>query len=158
MEEDSMGDDRADSAGVRVPPPVLFAGAFMLGVALERFFPLRRRQAQASGAGLLAGGLALAGWARVIFLRRGTTVLPFKPTSALVVEGPFRISRNPIYVGFVAIYVGSSLLRRSVWPLLLLPGVLVVMQKAVIEREEAYLERRFGAEYLEYKSSVRQWV
>jgi len=153
-----MDEDRVDHAGVKLPPPLLFAGAFMLGVAMERFFPLRRRQARAAGTGLLAGGLAFAGWARILFLRRGTTVLPFRPASALVEEGPFRVSRNPIYVGFVSIYIGSSLLRRSVWPLLLLPGVVLVMQKAVIEREEAYLERRFGDEYLSYKNRVRPWL
>ena len=153
-----MDEDSVDSARVKVPPPLLFAGAFLAGVALERFFPMRRRQARTAGASLVAGGLALAGWARILFLRRGTTVLPFRPTTALVEDGPFSMSRNPIYVGFVAIYVGSSLLRRSVWPLLLLPGVLLVMQKAVIEREEAYLERRFGEEYLEYKNRVRQWL
>ncbi len=153
-----MDEQRVDHAGVKVPPPLLFAGAFLLGVAMERFFPVRRRQARAAGASLVAGGLAFAGWARLIFLRRGTTVLPFRPVSAMVEEGPFRISRNPIYVGFVAIYVGSSLLRRSVWPLLLLPGVVLVMQKSVIEREEAYLERRFGDEYVNYKSRVRPWL
>lgn len=153
-----MNEDRVDHAGVKVPPPLLFAGAFLLGAAMERFFPARRRQARAAGAGLVAGGLVFGGWARILFLRRGTTVLPFRPTSALVEEGPFRVSRNPIYAGFISIYIGSSLLRRSVWPLLLLPGVVVVMQKAVIEREEAYLERRFGEGYLEYKNRVRRWL
>jgi len=153
-----MSEDRADSPGVRVPPPLLFAGAFMLGVAMERFFPLRRRKARAAGAALVAGGVAFAGWARILFLRRGTTVLPFRPVSALVAEGPFRISRNPIYVGFTAIYLGSSLLRRSLWPLLLLPGVVLTLQEAVIDREEAYLERRFGEDYLSYKDNVRRWL
>ena len=150
--------EQVDSPHVKFPPPLLFAGAFLLGVTMERFFPLRRRQARTSGAGLIAAGLAFAGWARLLFLRRGTSVLPFRPASALVDEGPFRVSRNPIYVGFIAIYVGGSLLRRSVWPLLLLPGVLLAMRKTVINREEAYLERRFGEEYLSYKSRVRRWL
>jgi protein-S-isoprenylcysteine O-methyltransferase Ste14 len=158
MREEYMAEDRIDSPGVKVPPPLLFAGTFLLGVALERLFPVRRRQARALGTGLVAGGIAFAGWARILFLRRGTTVLPFKPASALVEEGPFSVSRNPIYVGFLAIYVGSCLLRRSAWPFLLLPGVVVVMQKAVIDREEAYLERRFGEDYLSYKDRVRRWL
>lgn len=153
-----MDEGRADSAGVKVGPPLLFAGAFLLGMTLERCLPLRRRESRAAGAGLVAGGLAFAGWARILFLRHGTTVLPFRPSSALVEEGPFCFSRNPIYVGFVAIYAGSSLLRRSAWPLLLLPGVVFVLRKTAIEPEEAYLERRFGEDYLGYKNRVRRWL
>ncbi len=153
-----MTEDTVDSPGVRLPPPLVFAGAFLLGVAMERFFPLRRRESRAAGIGLVAGGLALSGWARVLFLRRGTSVIPFRAASALVEEGPFQISRNPIYVGFIAMYIGGSLVRRSAWPLLLLPGVVIAMQQTVINREEAYLERRFGEEYLTYKSRVRRWL
>ncbi len=148
----------ADSPGVKVPPPLLYAGAFALGMLLQKFAPLRRREARVAGAGLAAGGVALVVWTRLLFLQRGTTILPTRAVSVLVESGPFRISRNPIYVGFVAIYIGSSLLRRSVWPLLLLPGVVLVIQKTVIDREEAYLERRFGENYLSYKSRVPSWL
>lgn len=148
----------ADSPGVKVPPPLLYAGAFALGMLLQKFAPLRRREARAAGAGLVAGGVALVVGTRLLFLQRGTTILPTRAVSVLIESGPFRISRNPIYVGFVAIYIGSSLLRRSVWPLLLLPGVVLVIQKTVIDREEAYLERRFGDDYLSYKNRVRRWL
>ena len=147
-----------DSPGVKVPPPLLYAGAFALGMLLQKFAPLRRREARVAGAGLVAGGVTLVVWTRLLFLQRGTTILPTRAVSVLVESGPFRISRNPIYVGFVAIYIGSSLLRRSVWPLLLLPGVVLVIQKTVIDREEAYLERRFGEDYLSYKSRVPSWL
>ena len=153
-----MHKEQADSPNVKLPPPLMYAGAFAVGMLMERVLPLRRREARVAGAALVAGGLAFGGWARLLFLRRGTTVLPFRPASALVAEGPFRISRNPIYVGFISIYIGGSLLRRSVWPLLLLPGVVFAIQKSVIDREEAYLERRFGEKYLSYKSRVRRWL
>ena len=150
--------DVADSAGVKVPPPLLYAGAFALGMLLQKFAPLRRREARLAGAGLVAGGVTLLLWTRLLFLQRGTTILPTRSVSLLVEDGPFRISRNPIYVGLTATYLGASLLRRSVWPLILLPGVVIVMQKAVINREESYLERRFGEEYLDYKDRVRRWL
>ncbi|HTV65254.1 MAG TPA: isoprenylcysteine carboxylmethyltransferase family protein [Bryocella sp.] len=153
-----MSEERADSPKVRIPPPLVFAGALALGFALERVFPLRRRKARLAGAALIAAGAVLGGWARILFLKRGTTVLPFRPASALVEDGPFRISRNPIYVGFTAIYAGTSLLRRSTWPLLLLPGVVLVIDSMVIDREEAYLERRFGEDYLAYKAKVHRWL
>jgi len=148
----------AGSPGVKVPPPLLYAGAFAIGMLLQKYAPLRRRQARLAGAGLAAGGVALVLWTRLLFLQRGTTILPTRPVSLLVKDGPFRISRNPIYVGLTAIYVGTSLLRRAVWPLMLLPGVVIIMQDAVIDREESYLERRFGEDYLTYKSSVRRWL
>lgn len=103
-------------------------------------------------------GLAFGLWARFLFLVRKTSVVPTRPASALVVDGPFRVSRHPMYVGFTAVYVGVSLLLHALWPLLFLPIVLVVVHKTAIEREEAYLERRFGREYRQYKQRVRSWV
>lgn len=148
----------SDSPGVKVPPPLLYAGAFALGMLLQKFAPLRRREARVAGAGLVAGGIALVVGTRLLFLQRGTTILPTRAVSALIGSGPFRISRNPIYVGLTAIYLGTSLLRRSGWPLVLLPGVLIIMHNGVIDREESYLERRFGMEYLDYKARVRRWL
>lgn len=153
-----MAGNGADSAGVKVPPPLLYAGAFALGMLLQRWRPWPAPRASAAGTALVAGGVALVVSTRLLFLQQGTTILPTRPVSVLVASGPFGISRNPIYVGFTALYVGSSLLRRSGWPLMLLPGVLMIMQNAVIDREEAYLERRFGPEYLAYKSKVRRWL
>jgi len=148
----------ADSPGVKVPPPLLYAGAFALGMLLQKFAPLRRREARVAGAGLVAGGVALVVWTRLLFLQRGTTILPTRAVSVLVESGPFRLSRNPIYVGLTAIYAGTSLLRQSVWPVILLPGVMIIMRKAVIDREESHLGRRFGTEYLDYKARVRRWL
>ena len=110
------------------------------------------------GAILVAAGLAFTGWARFLFIRRGTTVLPFRPSSVFVADGPFRYSRNPIYVGFIAAYAGIALLCRAVWPLIFLPFVVVAIRQMAIAKEEAYLERRFGAQYLEYKVRVRRWL
>ena len=156
-----MSEPRIDSAGVKIPPPLVFAIPLIAGLIIGRWFPLVSLPALAArvaGSILVAAGLGFGGWARIIFLRRGTTVLPFRPSSVFVVGGPFRLSRNPIYVGMTAIYVGVALLCRSLWPLLFLPFVLILIRKTAIDPEEAYLERRFGAEYLNYKARVRRWL
>jgi len=80
------------------------------------------------------------------------------PASQLVILGPYRWSRNPMYVGFVAMYLGFALLMNSVWPLLLLPGVIIALEILVITREERYLRSIFGPEYEEYCRQVGRWV
>jgi len=76
----------------------------------------------------------------------------------MVTEGPFHYSRNPAYLSMTMIYTGIASLANALWALLLLPVALLVMQRGVIEREERYLERKFGEEYLRYKAQVRRWV
>lgn len=155
-----MPEPRPDSAAVKLPPPITFAAPLIVGLLIGKWCPLRLPGALwwIPGWILVAAGLGVAIWARQIFSRRGTSVLPFRPTLVIVVEGPFRVSRNPIYLGFALAYIGGSLLFRSVWPLLFLPIVLLVVHKTAIVREETYLERRFGAQYLEYKNKVRRWL
>jgi protein-S-isoprenylcysteine O-methyltransferase Ste14 len=92
------------------------------------------------------------------FRRAGTHPQPWRPATALVVTGPYRFSRNPMYVGATLFYIGISFWVNSLWPLLLLPVVLVIMSRGVIAREEAYLERLFGDEYRSYRSRVRRWL
>ena len=87
-----------------------------------------------------------------------TTLRTDKPVSSLVQDGPFRYSRNPGYLSLTMIYAGIAVLRNALWAILLLPLVLYVMQREVIEREERYLEGTFGEEYLAYKRRVRRWV
>jgi protein-S-isoprenylcysteine O-methyltransferase Ste14 len=156
-----MAEPRPDSAAVKLPPPLTFAVPLLAGIALDRWLPLAALPAlpsRVAGAILVAAGLAFTGWARLLFIRRGTTVLPFRPSSVFVADGPFRYSRNPIYVGFIAAYAGIALLCRAVWPLIFLPFVVVAIWQMAIAKEEAYLERRFGAQYLEYKVRVRRWL
>jgi protein-S-isoprenylcysteine O-methyltransferase Ste14 len=83
---------------------------------------------------------------------------PREPTTAVVTDGPYRFTRNPLYLSMTLIYVGITALANALAPVLLLPVVLQVMSRGVIEREEHYLERKFGAEYLSYKARVRRWL
>ncbi len=155
-----MSKERVDAAGMTIPPPILYAAPLSVGLLLERRVPLLslpRTPAHVLGVVLLVVGFAFGAWARLLFLFRGTSVVPIRPSTVIVAEGPFRVSRNPIYVSFTAIYVGIAVLCRSVWPLIFLPLVLFAISKQV-RREELYLERRFGAEYVDYKNSVRRWL
>ncbi len=150
-----------DIPHVIAPPPLLYVGPLILGLTADHWWPLGttvpapwRWLAGALGLGL--SGLLVA--AILAFRRARTRPEPWKPTTALVVDGPYRFTRNPMYVGFTLIYAGVALLADSAWPFLLLPAVLLVMQRFVIRREERYLERKFGDAYRAYCASVRRWV
>ena len=90
--------------------------------------------------------------------KAGTPIRTDRPVPRLVTDGPFRFTRNPEYLGLAMLYAGIALLRNSLWAILLLPVVVYVIQREVIGREERYLERTFGEEYLAYKARVRRWV
>jgi len=98
------------------------------------------------------------GWFFRTMRRADTPVDPREPVSRLVTAGPFRYTRNPAYLAMTMIYGGITSLANSLPPILLLPTALLAMRRGVIEREERYLEDRFGEEYLRYKSRVRRWI
>jgi protein-S-isoprenylcysteine O-methyltransferase Ste14 len=151
----------ADHADVHVIPPLLYAGPLVLGIALDAAVPLTvpgRPATAVLGGVLVAGGALLAASALGVFRRRGTTMLPHRPVSALVTEGPFRLTRNPMYVGLAVVYSGVALLAGTWWPFALLPFVLLAVDRLVIAREEPYLARTFGADYDAYRRRVRRWL
>ncbi|MEZ5316058.1 MAG: isoprenylcysteine carboxylmethyltransferase family protein [Vicinamibacterales bacterium] len=150
--------------GVRFPPPLLFVGGFGLGVLLNRRLEFL---VTGSGAGpiqttvglaALALGLTLMAWGIVTFLRARTAVMPTRPARDLVRSGPYRFSRNPMYVGLTTAYLGGVLVTNLAWPLMLLPFVLLLLVLAVIRREERYLHGEFGDAYAAYCRDVRRWL
>ncbi len=156
-----MTDEDRDNAGVVAPPPLIYLGPLVLGLLLNRklsvpFLP--RGAARALGWPLLAGGVSLASWFVFTMRRADTPIDPREPVSNLATDGPFRYTRNPAYLSMAMIYAGISSLANALWAILLLPATLLVIQRGVIEREERYLERKFGDEYLRYKARVRRWV
>ena len=163
MNDHSNGvpDGASDTAGVIAPPPLIYAGALGVGLLAKALFPatfLPGGVARALGLPLTGSGLLLF-ISSIRAMRRGETdVRPYKPTTSIVTEGPYRFTRNPIYLGFTLVYGGVSALANSPWAILLLPFVLGLMQRGVIEREERYLERVFGEEYTRYKARVRRWI
>jgi protein-S-isoprenylcysteine O-methyltransferase Ste14 len=150
-----------DSAGVIAPPPLIYLGGLLVGFALEALLPggsLPDAVRWIGGGLALVAGLALQTFFITAFSRVGTAVEPWKPTTAIVTTGPYRVTRNPAYLGMALIYTGIALLADAPWVLLALPLVLVLIDRGVIACEERYLERKFGEEYLGYRRSVRRWV
>ncbi|HET7036153.1 MAG TPA: isoprenylcysteine carboxylmethyltransferase family protein [Thermomicrobiaceae bacterium] len=144
-----------------IPPPVLYLGALLVGLLGQRLRPVRplpRGLARPLGWLLIGAGLALGAWGVITFRGAGESPNPTQPTRSLVTSGPFRYSRNPLYLGMTAIYLGITALANSLWPLLLLPAVQRVMNEQIVPGEESYLARRFGAEYAEYRRRVRRWL
>jgi protein-S-isoprenylcysteine O-methyltransferase Ste14 len=150
-----------DNPGVLVPPPLIYAVPLALGLLVQRVRPvpiLPAAVARPLGALLTVVALAVLGYAMLTFLRARTAILPVRPASALVESGPYRFSRNPMYVNLALLYLGVTLWANALWPLLLLPVALVAMQRFVIAREERYLEARFGDAYRSYRARVRPWL
>ena len=150
--------------GIRFPAPVIFAGVFLAGWGLHRIWHL---PIEAGGGGtillvsgwlLIVSGLGLGAAGISTLVKARTTFLPDRESNSLVVAGPFAISRNPIYVGMMAIYVGAALVANMAWPILLLPLVWILMRVLIINREERYLAGKFGATYSEYHRRVRRWL
>lgn len=152
---------QTDSAQVIAPPPLLYLGALLAGLALHLAAPWSLAPVWGSrvvGTVLFILAAGLARWSFVVMAGVGTSASPRKTSTALVSHGPFALSRNPIYVAMTGLYLGISGLTASVWPLLFLPPLLAVMHWGVILREERYLARRFGTPYLAYCGRVRRWL
>jgi protein-S-isoprenylcysteine O-methyltransferase Ste14 len=153
-----------DSPGVPVPPPLLFIVGFLAGLLADGVVPLallgagRRGAAVWLGWGAVVCGLVLMLWGIATFARSRTAVMPHLPASRLVTAGPYRFTRNPMYVGLTLAYAGIALLIDTAWPLLTLPAVLATLVVVVVRREERYLDRAFGEAYREYRGRVRRWL
>jgi protein-S-isoprenylcysteine O-methyltransferase Ste14 len=111
-----------------------------------------------AGLVILVMSIILARSAETAMKRAGTNIRPDRPTLAIVTDGPFRFSRNPLYLAAAGLYLAVALLVNTLWPLLLLVPVLLVLHWGVIRREERYLEAKFGDSYREYRARVRRWV
>jgi protein-S-isoprenylcysteine O-methyltransferase Ste14 len=156
-----MPHDEHDNAGVIAPPPLIYLGALLFGLLLNKKFSitfLPRRIARSLGGSLLSSGVLLFGWFFWTLRHAGTPASPYEPVSHILTGGPFHYTRNPGYLSMTMIYTGIASLANALWAILLLPVALLVIQKGVVEREERYLERKFGEEYLRYKAQVRRWI
>jgi len=161
-----MPEDEPDAMGLGVPPPVAYLGPLIVGLLLNRRIPapfLPRGLKRILGLLLFGGGVLLGGWSYRTMRRADTPIIgepfvPGKPTSTLITHGPFRYTRNPGYLAGAIVYAGIASLANALWAILFLPVTLLTMQHTAIEREERYLERKFGEEYLGYKARVRRWI
>ncbi|MGA8074852.1 MAG: isoprenylcysteine carboxylmethyltransferase family protein [Candidatus Acidiferrales bacterium] len=111
-----------------------------------------------AGAVLFAFGAVIAGWGLVIFRKARTTTVPGRPSAQLVTWGPYRFTRNPMYVGLTLAYLGEAGLLKQIWPVVLLPLAIAYLNWTVIPVEEARLKEVFRDEYEKYRSRVRRWI
>ena len=156
-----MSRPSSDTAKVLVLPPLLYGVALAVGFLLQWLAPraiLSSDTRYWAGGIVLALGLFVAAWGRRHMDRAGTNVNPREPTTALVVSGPFRFSRNPLYVALTLAYAGLAFLANAFWVLVLLVPVLLVLHYGVVRREERYLEAKFGEAYRRYRARVRRYL
>ena len=146
-----------------LPPPYIFLGPLLIGTGLNIIFPLRIFPENFPNLRFLLaaifvlGGISLLFWAVKILFRSGVDPR-FKPVGGIVSEGPFRVTRNPMYVSFTLVYLGVAAGFNALWPILFLPIIFPVLHYGVIRREEAYLEKTLGEEYKKYQTKVRRWL
>lgn len=150
----------ADRPGVLAPPPLIFLAFLVAGWLLARYAlpPVDVPYGVVIGAVLVVGALAFGFWARSEMVRARTNINPYKPATAVVSAGPFRFTRNPLYLSMTVIYVGVALMLHAVAAVILLPVVILVITFGVVRREETYLEGKFGVQYSEYRRRVRRWL
>jgi protein-S-isoprenylcysteine O-methyltransferase Ste14 len=154
--------DTTDTANVIIRPPIAWAVAVVVGLALNWLLPLPFVPAAVPagwlGAIVFALALALLAWAIVTITRAGSNVPTDRPTTTIVDSGPYRVTRNPIYLGMLLGLIGLAIAFNGLWLLLMLVPFALVIHYGVIAREEAYLERKFGDVYRRYRARVRRWL
>jgi protein-S-isoprenylcysteine O-methyltransferase Ste14 len=156
-----MGANANDCPGVIARPPFIYLGFLLLGLVLDWLWPvavLPETLQYALGAALVGLGVLVVVAAVRRFKAAGTSFRTHEPATAILSDGLYGVSRNPIYLGLTAIYIGAGVMADAGWVLALLGPLLVVMHYGVIAREERYLERKFGDEYRRYKAKVRRWM
>lgn len=147
-----------------IPPPLLFVLAFIVGLQLNRLFPLPLLPQSLSnltrglGVVLIVLGALLSLGCVALFANRRTTIIPHDRARSLVTFGPYRVTRNPMYVGLTLVYLGVCLLANTVWPVPFLALPLWVLETKVIPFEEQTLTQVFGSEYTAYAARVRRWL
>jgi protein-S-isoprenylcysteine O-methyltransferase Ste14 len=148
---------------MHIPVPWVFVLTYLAGLVLERIGVPFKGSTLVHGTGAIGGvlfgvGVIIAGWAQWLFRKVHTTTVPGQRSASLVTSGPYRFTRNPMYVGLTLAYLGEAGMLRQVWPVVLLPLTIAYLNWIVIPVEEARLVEVFGEEYEQYRSRVRRWV
>ncbi|HLC41057.1 MAG TPA: isoprenylcysteine carboxylmethyltransferase family protein [Methylomirabilota bacterium] len=152
---------KRDAPGMLVRPPIVLLGAIAIGLALQAFWRVTFVPGGLSaiiGAPLVGLSLILLALSVRKFRAAGTGIRAHQPTTLIVTSGPYRFSRNPIYLSFALLQIGLAIWVNTAWLLATLVPLLAIIRYGVISREEAYLERKFGEEYMRYKRSARRWL
>ena len=159
----SASGPKPDRAGIRIPPPVIPLVFILLGWLLNKMMPLPMNSMNPYiewiGWAVIVPSIVLLGvWPVSIFRKHGESENPFKPTHKVLTSGPYRFTRNPMYLMMVLICIGAGFLQNNLWQLILAPLVAGLLFWFAIRHEERYLEAKFGEAYLEYKQQVRRWI
>ena len=156
-----MGGINSDAPDVKIIPPLVYLAGIVIGFLANIWMPITVVSylvTWAVGGILIICGTVLTGYAVLKFKDVGTTVRPDHAASTLVITGPYELTRNPMYLGLTVVYLGIAIAGQSVWALILFPVVLAIIQPRAIEPEEVFLEKRFGANYVNYAAKVRRWL
>lgn len=156
-------ENKKDHPGIYVPPPLVYALTFLVAMFIQKKVPINdslfhQQLTKIVGVGLLMIALFFLLRSLRQFVLSKNTLVTIMPANSLQTNGIYNITRNPMYLGLAIVYLGISCLIGNWWNIILLPFLLLIIQQYMINREEKYLERRFGQVYLDYKSKVRRWL
>lgn len=163
MDDPKKTNETGDNAGVKFPPPLVYVGMLLLGFLLDEAWPEFRFAADpglALSVALMliaAGGILLFASLK-LFRQEGNNPEPWKPVDTFIAQGVYLRTRNPMYLAMAFIYLAIAIYFQSLGALFLFVPLIVMIGQFVIAREEAYLERKFGQSYLDYKTKVRRWI
>ncbi len=160
-DQDEADEQLPDNAGVAFPPPLMLLLMFVAGFVLRVVLPLSFLPAQMAwmaGPAIVITAFVFFFWAAVTMRRGGGSIPTGEPTEVILSHGPYRFSRNPIYVSMIALLIGAGIWANGLWCIGFAVVAVFLLSWGVISREEAYLERKFGTEYTAYKSVVRRWL
>ena len=154
---------KIDHPGVYIPPPLFFVATFLVAVYIQRHIPINRAffdsgLATVLGVLIMAGGLAFLVPALYRFVKTKNTLVTIRPAKTLQTTGIYAITRNPMYISLLLLYLGLSFIIGNWWNIILSPLLVTVVQEYIIKREERYLEHHFGEAFTTYKTRVRRWI
>ena len=154
---------KQDSPGVYIPPPLIYVLIFLIAIFLQNRFPIKDnifhfKATKLLGFLFLLSSFCFLSTSLLKFFKTKNTLIPFKPASSLQTTGVYNISRNPMYLGLAIVYLGIACLVGNWWNFILFPILILIVQEAIIIKEEKYLERAFKDEFKIYKNNVRRWI
>ncbi len=154
---------KKDHPGVYPPPPLFYVLIFFISIFIQMKFPLSNKNFETNVAFILGlvfvlGAVIILLPALVKFFKTKNTLITIKPANSLQTSGIYSLSRNPMYLGLLSLYIGIAFIKGNYWTFVLIPLVILVITHFVIKKEERYLDRAFGADYAEYRKRVRRWI
>ena len=153
--------DNNDHPGVKLPPPLVFIGLGVVGVGLQYVIPLSigiDTPANYLGIGVIIVSIAGIGFLFKLFKRYETEIEPWKTTSNIITTGPYKYSRNPVYIFLCGVPIGLGIIFNTYWALFAFIPALIIVYYTAVKKEEKYLETKFGQDYLDYKTKIRRWL